>query len=70
MSVRARQFVRGTHASLPDPRNESVFVYINGAFFPRHEAKISVFDSGFLVGDGVWEGVRLHEGAFAFWTCT
>lgn len=58
--------MRGTHASLPDPRNESVFVYINGAFFPRHEAKISVFDSGFLVGDGVWEGVRLHEGAFAF----
>lgn len=58
--------MRGTHASLPDPRNESILIYINGAFFPRQEAKISVFDSGFLVGDGVWEGVRLHEGKFAF----
>lgn len=58
--------MRGTHASLPDPRNETVQVYINGEFFPRADAKISVFDSGFLVGDGVWEGVRLHNGTFAF----
>ena len=58
--------MRGTHASLPDSRNETVQVYINGEFFPRTEAKISVFDSGFLVGDGVWEGIRLHEGKFAF----
>ncbi len=58
--------MRGTHASLPDPRNDSVLIYINGDFFPRHEAKVSVFDSGFLVGDGVWEGVRLHDGRFAF----
>lgn len=58
--------MRGTHASLPDPRNEAILVYINGDFFSRAEAKISVFDSGFLVGDGVWEGVRLHNGAFAF----
>ena len=58
--------MRGTHASLPDPRNETVQVYINGEFFRRHEAKISVFDSGFLVGDGVWEGIRLHNGIFAF----
>ena len=58
--------MRGTHASLPDLRNETVQVYINGEFFPRAEAKISVFDSGFLVGDGVWEGIRLHEGKFAF----
>ena len=57
---------RGTHEAVPDRRNEDVLVYINGAFFPRAEAKISVFDSGFLVGDGVWEGLRLHEGAFAF----
>ena len=56
---------RGTHEALPDPRNEHVQVYINGTFYPRAEAKISVFDSGFLVGDGVWEGLRLHEGAFA-----
>jgi branched-chain amino acid aminotransferase len=58
--------MRGTHAALPDPRNETILIYISGEFFPRSEAKISVFDSGFLVGDGVWEGIRLHEGKLAF----
>ena len=57
---------RGTHATLPDERNENVLIYINGEFYPREEAKISVFDSGFLVGDGVWEGIRLHDGELAF----
>lgn len=57
---------QGTHNAVPDPRNADVRVYINGEFFPREEAKISVFDSGYLVGDGVWEGLRLHEGQFAF----
>jgi branched-chain amino acid aminotransferase len=57
---------RGTHEALPDERNENILVYINGEFYRRDEAKISVFDSGFLVGDGVWEGLRLHEGEFAF----
>lgn len=57
---------RGTHEAVPDERNRDVLVYINGEFFPRDEARISVFDSGFLVGDGVWEGIRLHHGAFAF----
>jgi branched-chain amino acid aminotransferase len=56
----------GTHQAVPDERNEGVLVYINGEFFPREEAKISVFDSGYLVGDGVWEGIRLHDGGFAF----
>lgn len=56
---------KGTHEALPDERNEDVLVYINGEFYPRSEARISVFDSGFLVGDGVWEGIRLHEGALA-----
>jgi branched-chain amino acid aminotransferase len=56
----------GTHEALPDERNENVLVYINGEFFRREEAKISVFDSGFLVGDGIWEGIRLHDGEFAF----
>ena len=51
---------------MPDERNESVLVYVNGEFYRREEAKISVFDSGFLVGDGVWEGIRLHGGEFAF----
>jgi branched-chain amino acid aminotransferase len=57
---------RSTHQALADERNASVLIYINGEFFPRHEAKISVFDSGFLVGDGIWEGIRLHHGNFAF----
>ena len=57
---------RGTHEALPDERNEGILVYINGDFYRREDAKISVFDSGFLVGDGVWEGLRLHDGEFAF----
>lgn len=57
---------RGTHEALPDERNQNVLVYINGEFYPRDEARISVFDSGFLVGDGIWEGIRLHDGGFAF----
>jgi branched-chain amino acid aminotransferase len=55
-----------THEAVADERNESVLVYVNGEFYPRDEARISVFDSGFLVGDGVWEGIRLHGGEFAF----
>jgi branched-chain amino acid aminotransferase len=55
-----------THAALPDERNKAVLIYVNGGFFPRSEAKISVFDSGFLVGDGIWEGIRLHHGKLAF----
>lgn len=57
---------RSTHQALADERNDSVRIWINGEFFPRQEAKVSVFDSGFLVGDGVWEGLRLHNGRFAF----
>ena len=57
---------KSTHAAVSDERNASVQIYINGEFFPRAEAKISVFDSGFLVGDGIWEGIRLHHGVFAF----
>jgi branched-chain amino acid aminotransferase len=45
-----------------DPRNDAVLVYVNGEFFARHEARISVFDSGFVLGDGVWEGLRLIQG--------
>jgi branched-chain amino acid aminotransferase len=57
---------RSTHAAVVDDRNADVEIYINGEFFRRDEAKISVFDSGFLVGDGIWEGIRLHHGGFAF----
>ena len=56
--------MKGTHVSLPDPRNESVLVYVDEDWVPRDEARVSVFDSAFLVGDGVWEGLRLHEGGF------
>ncbi len=56
----------GTHEAVPDERNAEVLVYVNGEFHPQEEARISVFDSGFLVGDGVWEGIRLHGGEFAF----
>ena len=51
-----------THDYYEDPRNKDIQIYINGEFFPRSEATVSVLDSGFLLGDGVWEGIRLHEG--------
>ena len=56
----------GTHQYTDDPRNETILININGELFPRSEAKISVFDSGFILGDGVWEGIRLHNGHLAF----
>ena len=55
-----------THDYVKDNRNENIKIYINGKYFHRSEAKISVFDSGFLLGDGVWEGVRFTEGSFIF----
>ena len=45
-----------------DPRNDGVEIYVNGAFFPREAASVSVFDAGFVLGDGVWEGLRLVKG--------
>ena len=59
--------VHGTHNALDDPRNEDILILINGELLPRKDAKISVFDSGFLVGDGVWEGLRLHHNVLVFW---
>lgn len=56
----------GTHSYRDDPRNASVLVYVNGELVPRERATVSVFDSGFILGDGVWEGLRLHNGRFAF----
>ena len=58
--------VTSTHAAVDDPRNADIEIYINGGFHHRDQARISVFDSGFLVGDGIWEGLRLHNGHFAF----
>jgi branched-chain amino acid aminotransferase len=57
---------KGTHDYVDDPRNAEILININGELFPRAEAKISVFDSGFILGDGVWEGLRLHGGKLAF----
>lgn len=57
---------KGTHDSAPDPRNESILINVNGALKPRPEAVVSVFDSGFMLGDGVWEGLRVHRGRIAF----
>ncbi|HKN27763.1 MAG TPA: aminotransferase class IV [Roseiarcus sp.] len=56
----------GTQDYLGDPRNDSVLISVNGALTPRAEAKVSVFDSGFVLGDGVWEGLRLVDGHIAF----
>ncbi len=58
--------IHGTHNALQDERNQSILISINDELFKREEAKISVFDSGYLVGDGVWEGVRLHDGVLVF----
>ena len=58
--------LHGKHNAEPDKRNNDVLIYINGELFTRAEAKISVFDSGYLVGDGVWEAMRLYNGELAF----
>ena len=55
-----------THSYIHDERNKNIKIYINGKIHDRANAKISVFDSGFLLGDGVWEGIRLHNGQLCF----
>ncbi|HET8620344.1 MAG TPA: aminotransferase class IV [Acidimicrobiales bacterium] len=54
--------VHGVHDYEDDPRNDTVLVMVNGALTPRAEAVVSVFDAGFVLGDGVWEGLRVHGG--------
>ncbi|MGI9405529.1 MAG: aminotransferase class IV [Hyphomicrobiaceae bacterium] len=56
----------GTHAHAGDPRNADILVSVNGELVPRAEAVVSVFDSGFILGDGVWEGLRVIDGGIAF----
>jgi branched-chain amino acid aminotransferase len=56
----------GTQDYVGDPRNDTVLISVNGVLTPRAEAKVSVFDSGFVLGDGVWEGLRLVNGRIAF----
>ncbi len=56
-----------THEAEEDERNLTVLININGELIQRESARISVFDSGFLLGDGIWEGLRLYNGKWAFW---
>lgn len=56
----------GTHDYDIDPRNASIIIGINDDLLPRERAVVSVFDSGFMLGDGVWEGIRVHHGRLAF----
>jgi branched-chain amino acid aminotransferase len=56
----------GSQDFLDDPRNEGVLAYVNGALVPALQATVSIFDAGFGLGDGVWEGLRLHRGALLF----
>ena len=58
--------VHGTHNAIEDKRNDNILISINGKLFSRNEAKISVFDSGYLVGDGVWEAFRVHNAKMVF----
>ncbi|MEZ5466450.1 MAG: aminotransferase class IV [Lysobacterales bacterium] len=53
---------QGTHDFVDDPRNASILIYVNGALLPRAQATVSVFDSGFILGDGIWEGLRVVGG--------
>ena len=55
-----------THDAEEDLRNRDIKIYINGDIVPRDEAKVSVYDSGFMLGDGMWEGMRLYDGVWAF----
>jgi branched-chain amino acid aminotransferase len=56
----------GSQDFAPDPRNEAVLIYVNGELVRREEARVSIFDAGFTMGDGVWEGLRLHKGRLLF----
>ena len=55
-----------THQSEEDARNRSIFIYIDGKLVPREKATVNVYDSGFMLGDGIWEGLRLLDGSWRF----
>lgn len=55
-----------THQSEEDIRNRSIFIYIDGKLVPREKATVNVYDSGFMLGDGIWEGLRLLDGSWIF----
>lgn len=55
-----------THQAQEDARNEDILIYLNGRIVPKAQAVVSVYDSGFMLGDGIWEGLRLYDGTWAF----
>ena len=55
-----------THQAEDDQRNENILIWVNGRIVPERDAMVSVYDSGFMLGDGVWEGVRLYNGRWTF----
>ena len=55
-----------THQAEDDARNEAILIYVNGQIVPKAQAMVSVYDSGFMLGDGVWEGIRLYNGTWSF----
>ncbi len=55
-----------THDAEQDARNQDIMIYVNGDIVHRDDAKVSVYDSGFMLGDGMWEGMRLYNGKWAF----
>ena len=55
-----------THQSEEDTRNEEILIYVDGRIVPKRAAVVSVYDSGFMLGDGIWEGIRLYDGRWAF----
>ncbi len=55
-----------THQAEEDLRNNDIKIWLNGQIVNKDDAKVSVYDSGFMLGDGVWEGMRLYNGTWAF----
>ena len=55
-----------THDAAPDNRNDNIIIYVDGDLLHRDDAKVSVYDSGFMLGDGIWEGLRLYDGWLSF----
>jgi branched-chain amino acid aminotransferase len=55
-----------THQAEDDARNEAILIYLNGKILPKAQALVSVYDAGFMLGDGVWEGIRLYNGRWSF----
>ena len=62
----SQQKAVSSHQTAADPRNDTLMLYLNGRIVPKAEAVVSIYDSGFMLGDGLWEGIRLHNGVWAF----